>query len=80
MRAFLKDLSDVIDHETKLTCGGGYGVGDAVYIDKRLPKEKQRLNLVHEVVELHFPGVKHSRIDKCAIDLIDCLRQLGFWD
>ncbi|KKN27729.1 hypothetical protein LCGC14_0861530 [marine sediment metagenome] len=77
MKAYLKDLSDVIDPETNLTCGGGYGTGDAVYIDERLPKEKQRLTLVHEVLEIHFPRVKHSRIDKAAIDLIDCLLQLN---
>jgi hypothetical protein len=80
MKAYLKDLSDVIDHESGLTCGGGYGFGDCVYIDERLSRDKQRLTLVHEVLEIHFPRVKHSRIDRCAIDLIDCLRQLNFLD
>ena len=78
MKAFCKNLSDVIDHDNGLTCGGGYGTGDTVYIDERLSKEKQRLVLVHEVLEIHFPRVKHSRIDKAAIDILDCLIQLGF--
>ena len=78
MKAHLKDLSDVIDHENHLDCGGGYGAGDCVYIDERLPREKQRLVLVHEVLEIHFPKVKHSRIDKCAIDILDCLIQHNF--
>ena len=77
MKAYLKDLSDAIDHENGLTCGGGYGTGDCVYIDERLPEEKQRLTLVHEVLEIHFPRVKHSRIDKAAIDILDCMLQLN---
>lgn len=87
MKAFLKDLSYLknkdID-ETGLGCGGGYGEHlesyNAVYVDENLPPEKQRLVLVHEVLEIHFPRVKHSRIDKAAIDILDCMLQLNFLD
>ncbi len=65
------------------TTGGGYAcwVNDCleVFIDIKDSHRKQRLTAVHEVLNAHIAGrVKHSRYDKMAIDIIDCLSQLGF--
>ena len=62
--------------------GGGYarweGDGLLVFIDNKAPKEKQRLTAIHEVLHAHLCGeVRHSRVEKIAIQIVDCLEQLG---
>lgn len=49
-----------------------------VYIDENLPPRQQLLTLAHEIIEIHFPHIKHSKIDGCGIDLIDAMLQLDF--
>ena len=62
-------------------CGGGYarweGDGLSVFIDKKATPEKQRLTAIHEVLHAHLCGeVRHSRMEKVAIQIADCLEQL----
>ena len=83
IRVIVEDLDYAYDHETGCDCGGGYGVGDTVYVDARLENEGQKkLALVHEILDLRLNGgrkqrrVKHSFIDPLAIDIIDGLNQL----
>ena len=58
----------------------GYGVVEerCVYVDKDLPEGDKRLVVIHEVLDIWLHGrVKHSKMDKIAIDIIDCLQQIG---
>ena len=49
-----------------------------VYVDKDLPGGEKRLVVIHEVLDIWLHGrVRHSNIDKIAIDVIDCLQQIG---
>lgn len=62
--------------------GGGYAYweGDClnVFVDPKNNKQKERITAIHEVLNAHIVGhVKHSRFDKMAIDIEDCLQQLG---
>ena len=60
--------------------GPGYGVIEekCVYVDKDLSAGDKRLVVIHEVLDIWLHGrVKHSNIDKIAIDVIDCLQQIG---
>jgi uncharacterized membrane protein len=57
--------------------GGGYAElsSRTIYIDPKLKSAKKILVILHEVLELDFPEVRHSRLDRAAIDIIDALQQ-----
>jgi hypothetical protein len=58
--------------------GGGYGRDNEIFVDPKQNRERARLVAVHEVLDSHFQGrVKHSRLDRAAIDIIDSLIQLN---
>jgi hypothetical protein len=58
--------------------GGGYGRDNEIFADPAQNKERARLVAIHEVLDQHFQGrVKHSRLDRCAIDIISALQELG---
>jgi len=79
-----EDLSEyMVEVKDKLCPVTGYGVkenGDIkVYVHDGDSWEQQRLTLFHEILEAELDNrVKHSLIDKLAIDLIDGASQLGF--
>lgn len=82
IKVFLKDLSNfVVTNEHGDNCIiEGYAEHckqyDAVYIEQSLNLEKQRLCVIHEILELCLPRMSHKRIDQVAIQLIEGLLQL----
>ncbi len=65
----------------RLECGGGYADPKTrrVFIDSTLPKEKQQLIAIHEVLELDLPNeakIPHSQLDTIAKDILSALAQL----
>ena len=73
-----------VEDLSKVDCGGGYGDGECVFIDRNLPKESQKLILIHEVIEnsarhhrvdhkvIH---IRHDRLDLIAAELLDAIKQ-----
>ena len=73
-------IKAVFEKQPKAT-GGGYGKweGDTlfIFIDPKDSPERQRLTVLHEVLEGHLSGqVRHGRLDTICIDMIDALQQL----
>jgi len=69
------------DHTNGECVYGGYGYkldnGDKIVcVDKNDSIEEQIMTLAHELVELHFPHIKHSKIDSFAIDMLKGLQLL----
>ena len=70
-----------IKHLKKMLEGSdGYADKDerAIYIDSELEGAYKRLVVIHEILEIWLHGrVKHSKIDKIAIDIIEGLMKIG---
>ena len=47
---------------------------DTIYLDDSLNMEQQRLSLIHEVLDMYLPRVKHSRFDTLSIKIIEALQ------
>ena len=47
---------------------------DTIYLDDSANRETQRLCLIHEVLDMYLPRVKHSRFDTLAIKIIEALQ------
>jgi len=47
---------------------------DSIYLDDSLNREEQRLSLIHEVLDMYLPRVKHSRFDTLSIKIIEALQ------
>jgi len=83
MKVVLEDLSGVVDYENGLDCAGGYGIPgeDEIHIDSNLSYERMRLVTIHEVLDYYlWDKVKHPKIDKIAIEIIDALMQVGVFN
>jgi hypothetical protein len=84
LNARFEDLSHLKNHNIDPECkgaGGGYGFWEEgelfIVVDNQEPIEKQRLITVHEVLDGHLRReIKHSRVDRISIDIIDALIQL----
>lgn len=64
-------------------CGGGYGIpaDGRIKVEKVPSRRRRQLVTIHEVLELYLARrVRHGRIDKIAIDIIDALQQLRLLD
>jgi hypothetical protein len=49
-----------------------------IYLDSELEGAYRRLVIIHEVLEIWLHGrVKHSKIDRIALDIIEALRKEG---
>ncbi len=49
-----------------------------IYLDSELEGVYKRLVLIHEILEIWLHGrVKHSKIDRISLDIIDVLRKEG---
>lgn len=49
-----------------------------IYLDSDVEGVYKRLVLIHEILEIWLHGrVKHSKIDRIALDIIDVLRKEG---
>ncbi len=60
--------------------GGGYGdrTSNTIYLHPALSMRKKRLIALHETLEIHLHGrLRHSQLDRLAIDIIEVLGQLG---
>ena len=47
---------------------------DTIYLDDSINMEQQRLSLIHEVLDMYLPRVKHSRFDTLSIKIIEALQ------
>jgi hypothetical protein len=88
----IKVIEDRFLVET-IGCGGYVTSDGEIHIDKGLTDQEKRFLIIHEVLDMHlgstktlFKGckikpkkgiIKHSKIDKIAIDIIDALQQIG---
>jgi hypothetical protein len=81
----VEDLTDAKDHISGHDTGGGYGCDTAIYIDSRLPLDRQVEVLFHEVIDSYISRrgsnrIRHKDIDPLALDLLDALRQWRDYD
>ena len=57
--------------------GGEYGIASLeIFVNSDLPIRKQRILVIHSVLENWFPSLTHATIDKLTSDIEDGLDQL----
>ncbi|MDD4873407.1 MAG: hypothetical protein PHE15_00290 [Dehalococcoidales bacterium] len=84
IRLYFQNLSDMIDPETGMGCGGcGGGYGDpetmSIYIDERLSHSMKLETIIHEAVELYCKGrIKHTKINDLTRDIVRLLLDAGY--
>lgn len=47
-----------------------------IYVNSELPERKQRILVIHSVLENWFPSLEHSKIDALTADIEEALDQI----